>query len=373
MSDFEMWGQWQGQLSATDQKWDVLLNIDQDRPTEARLLLCDDQLHTKWRHAKVANLIVEKSAFHATTEFSPYPFDLPADDDQKAEPKETTQGTMDGTLHGNRLRATLSPSGHIQGISGTMEVGRIEPDAPSASDHCFTWPEFMTWVSAITSPHGQLIFRGHENATYRLTTSFHRTGRRDLIRYRAEDLLILKGYVSGVNGKTYQLSDLDDYHNLLSLAQHHGYPTPLLDWSESPYVAAYFALRGARRVDLHNDSNRCRVLAFDVDEFQQEAGGQFGALEVPFLSLHPARPGYRDNDRAMPQQSIFILSTAVDIERYIEFVENSLHKRLMTKIDLPMSESKTALSTLRSMGITEASLFPGLDGICKELRDRFFS
>jgi len=91
------------------------------------------------------------------------------------------------------------------------------------------------------------------------------------------------------------------------------------------------------------------------------------------LSLHCLRAGFRDNNRAMPQQSIFMLSTVVDIEKYIEVVENKLGGRLMTKIDLPLSEARTALSALRSMGITEGSLFPGLDGVCKELRDRFFS
>ncbi|MFZ3352451.1 MAG: hypothetical protein WA268_16465 [Xanthobacteraceae bacterium] len=75
----------------------------------------------------------------------------------------------------------------------------------------------------------------------------------------------------------------------------------------------------------------------------------------------------------MPQQSIFMLSNVVDIEAYIEQVENSLHRRLLTKIDLLTAEAGTALGALRLMGITEASLFPGLDGICKELPDRFFT
>jgi hypothetical protein len=84
------------------------------------------------------------------------------------------------------------------------------------------------------------------------------------------------------------------------------------------------------------------------------------------------RGARRDNDRAAPQQSAFVLSNVVEIETFIDEAERLASRRFLTKIDLPLSEARDALDELRFMGLTEASLFPGLDGLCRELADRFF-
>ena len=363
-----MWRQWTGQLIDAGHQWHAMLNIDRDRPDSGRLLLFEIQDPTHWRHATFKNLWDANSSFTATTEFSPYPFDLPFDEQQQCESTDIFGGTIIGKVDANELRATLNTPGGPPGTNGEIVIGCVETDSPSQSDHCFTWPQFKEWVSNLTLPDCPLIFRGHERAAYRLKTSLHRTGRRDLIRYREEDLPCLAGYVSGVNGRTYRLNDFHDYNNLLSLAQHHGYPTPLLDWTESPYIAAYFALRSTTA----NNDKKCRVYAFDIDLFQRDIGSKEGALEVPHLSLYAIRAATRDHDRAQPQQSVFMLSNVVEIEIFVAEAERNTGKHYLTKIDLPKSNARAALAELRLMGITEASMFPGLDGICRAMRDRFF-
>jgi FRG domain len=363
-----MWGQWSGQLVDAGHEWPVVLNIDRDRPDSGRLLLFAFEEPTHWRHATLRSVSAADSTITATAEFSPYPFNLPFDEHQQSESREVFRGTMVGKITGNELRGTLKTTGAQSGTNGEIVLGCVETDAPSPPHHSFTWPQFKDWVSSLPLAECPLIFRGHEKAGYRLKTSLHRTGRRDLIRYRQEDLPILAGYVSGVTGRVYRLNDFHDYNNLLSVAQHHGYPTPLLDWTESPYIAVYFALRGP----VSTDDERCRVYALNIDKLQHDSGSGQGALETPFLSLYPVRAAARDHGRALPQQSVFVLSSVVEIEVFVAEAEKQTGKRYLTKIDLPKASARVALAELRIMGITEASMFPGLDGICRALRDRFF-
>lgn len=74
----------------------------------------------------------------------------------------------------------------------------------------------------------------------------------------------------------------------------------------------------------------------------------------------------------IPQQALSAITNIDDIETYMQKVEQRLDKRIIQAIDIPCSERDIAMQELRLMGITAGSLFPGLDGACEELRERFF-
>ena len=79
-----------------------------------------------------------------------------------------------------------------------------------------------------------------------------------------------------------------------------------------------------------------------------------------------------NNPRALPQQSLSAVTNIDDLEQYISELETTHGKSYLTAIDLPAIERRVVMQELALMGITAGSLFPGMDGACAQLKDRFF-
>jgi hypothetical protein len=79
-----------------------------------------------------------------------------------------------------------------------------------------------------------------------------------------------------------------------------------------------------------------------------------------------------NNQRVVPQQSASLVTNVDDLEWYIREKETSSNRTFLSAIDLPASERAIVMKELELMGINAGSLFPGLDGACNQLRERFF-
>ncbi len=218
----------------------------------------------------------------------------------------------------------------------------------------FNWPGIENFV-----------FRG-QRESWPLRTSFHRTSKKNLDRYTSQMIHETHRALANKLGHKLDLTRNDDLGSFYSILQHHGYPTPLLDWTTSPWVAAYFAFENA---EVQLDKS-VRVFAFDRAAWLamlQQNSLTMTRPHVSFVDLVA-----RGNDRAEPQASVFTISTVDDIEAHIVATEARYAQQYLWAIDIPSADRDRALSDLDKMGVNRSRLFPDLDGICRSMRIKHF-
>jgi hypothetical protein len=231
------------------------------------------------------------------------------------------------------------------------------------------WESYKAYVAALEGR--RYLFRG-QTKPWRLRTSFHRAGRADVLRFLREDIQALHKHLSARTRHVFNLDNPNELGAFFNLVQNHGYPTPLLDWTYSPYVAAFFAYRGISNEDSASAApeDKVRILVFDQDQWRTDLA-QVSVLAPPGLHLSIGEFLAIENERMIPQQAASTVTNVDDIEAYIKSKE-SAEKTYLSAIDLPISNRNKVVQELRYMGITAGALFPGFDGACEELKERNF-
>ncbi|HHT9114561.1 MAG: FRG domain-containing protein [Planctomycetes bacterium] len=237
-----------------------------------------------------------------------------------------------------------------------------------------TWERYKSWVSQLAKDHAYYYCRGHANEHWKLQTSFHRLASPagiTLEDYRTTIIPELHYHICAQANEIINLQCPEEFGAFLALLQHHGFPTPLLDWTLSPYIAAYFAFREVN--DTSPESDNVRIFVFDYVNWSRHFSQPLDLSEMKIKYVSVFRPYAKYNPRLIPQQGVFTVTNVDDMEEYILRRSTDVNKKFLFKALLSVKEKPHIMRELNLMGINEMSLFPSVDGICRAMRARFFS
>src|ERR1700722_1625712 len=257
---------------------------------------------------------------------------------------------------------------------------------------------FRKWVNDLNGNWG---FRGQRESAWTLQTSLdreirvtHRTGHYHLNRRGEEDDLLFR-FQQQVQHYVAHLPSPEDRAGWLALMQHYGIPTRLLDWTQSPYVALYFAVESepqgvGRRSNHAGTEEWCSaVWAIDLDFLEWKSkellplipdepsarmeylNGLLDREEKPLIVRIDPLHG---NERMFAQQGFFLWKLIVETpyldQRLISMMTNPdlVVRPVIRKLQIRGVRRFDFLEQLRVMNIHRGSLFPGIDGFCQHLR-----
>jgi hypothetical protein len=229
----------------------------------------------------------------------------------------------------------------------------------------------------------RLLYRGQGNHDWKLKTSLERAGHASMPlenymrkcgsarRYMGN---LIPSDLTFEEPKEYKYEDVQfslPNYEYLAFLRHHGFPSILLDWSESPFIAAFFAFR---QIDIKTE----KVSIFGYREFKTESVTRCSSKPNlytlgPFVSVH---------ERHLVQQCWYTWCIKKDDGSATicphedglvnaNDLSNSSPDELL-RWDIDASERDTVLADLFQMNITPFSLFRDIDSATETAAMRIF-
>lgn len=161
----------------------------------------------------------------------------------------------------------------------------------------------------------------------------------------------------------------DDW-DLLALAQHHGLPTRLLDWTYSALASLWFCVRKPPKNDLSGKPLDGVVWVL------KSTPGDFITYPTDESPYKPGRTRiFRPRTitrRIMAQSGVFTCHKPTSAGKFVKLESNTAYKNHLIKIAISAAHFDRLRDDLMANGVSSLALFPDLDGLAAHLERRYF-
>lgn len=213
--------------------------------------------------------------------------------------------------------------------------------------------EFLAIATAhyFQAQRSRWVFRGHSNVAYALVPSVGRGEHKSKSRAKYERSLF-DMFCREARGHLTELPNND--WEWLALAQHHGLPTRLLDWTSNPLAALYFAVSA----DAANDGALFALFAKTKASESVLSVSPFKIERAVKYFPHIVSP------RIRAQEGVFIACADVELPLDKALREDWVVERYV----IPARAKEGLLYELFRLGVHASALFPGIDGLAARLK-----
>lgn len=236
--------------------------------------------------------------------------------------------------------------------------------------------DLLRVLAPITADGRENWYRGHQDLSWRLEASTfrserHRTGERAMLaRFRQE---------AAAAGLPYAF----DEWGWITFAQHHALPTRLLDWSQSPLVALFFASEATADLEQSGVEPDGEFFILDPNDLNVEAGDNDGGhprlLSDKDRKLQDYLPGKDAENPSKPRAVIAPLLfdrirfqtgtfTVEQLPTATSDPEPLRKARALGSHVVPGNAKRPLRDQLDALGFNEVSIYRDLDRIAKRIK-----